>query len=678
MCQDQKTDGYQMTYFANGRGQMLDAPYDETATNIPAVADRRRTSVTMIVPTLNEALNLPYVLPKIPSWVDEIIIVDGLSSDNTVEVARRLRPDVKVVIEARKGKGAALQAGFAAATGDVIIIVDADGSMDPAEAILFLEALKSGAEFVKGSRFLSGGGTDDMSTFRMVGNWGLTKVVQLLYGVKHSDLCYGYIGFWRRTLHLLNPKTDGFEIDALLNLRALSGGLKVVEVPSFEAKRVHGESNLRAVPDGWRVLKTIIKERATARFGSLEGRAGQRFCNSDHQQGLRLITSGGGTVLNAGDRAPLATQEQGRKLRVLMVCARYLPLTGGTEQHVHEVASRMAKLGHHVTVLTTCRDGSLPAAEVREGINIIRCPASPVQRDWYWAPDIWRQIAKDDWDLIHVQGWHTFVAPIAMAAAIRKGLPFVLTFHSGGHSSASRNSVRGLQARILRPLVRRAHQLICVSRYEAEYFSHELAILRERFRVIGNGAQMPNSSALPFTVTQGRMILSVGRLERYKGHHRVIKALPLVLARLPDLRLRIVGDGPYESELRKLVTSLRLEEKVEIGKIPPSHRTAMSDAMASAALVTLVSEYEAHPVSVMESVSLGTPVLTTDTSGFIELIESGRVRSVPYNASTEVLAQAIIDNIEAPRPSKGLILPSWEDCTTELLQTYFEVVGAQK
>lgn len=367
-------------------------------------------------------------------------------------------------------------------------------------------------------------------------------------------------------------------------------------------------------------------------------------------------------------------------MRIWMVCARYLPLTGGTEQHVHEVGRRMAALGHEVTILTTDRDGSLPAREQREGMQIIRCAAGPTRSDLYWSPDIWREIGRAECDLLHVQGWHTLVAPLAMAAAVRRRLPYALTFHSGGHSSPSRQAVRGLQARVLRPLARRARQLIGVSRFEADHFSSALNIARERFQVIGNGAQMPAPAARPAESADGtRLLLSVGRLERYKGHHRVVEALPLVLAREPRVRLRIAGDGPYEAELRALVERLGLGAVVEIGRIPPSQRDAMATAMAQAALVTLISDYEAHPVAVMEAVSLGTPVLTTDTSGFIELAERGLVHTVPQHASREALADAILAELNAPdRPQpQRLSLSDWDDCTRELLHSYRRMLGQE-
>jgi glycosyltransferase involved in cell wall biosynthesis len=221
----------------------------------------RRLRVSLIVPTLNEAENLPYVLPRIPEWVDEVLLVDGGSRDGTVEVARTLLPWITVLGQDRPGKGAALQAGFRAATGDIIVTLDADGSTDPAEIPAFVGCLLGGAEFVKGTRFAQGGGTSDMELVRRAGNWMLRSAVRVAFGGRYSDLCYGYNAFWRRLLPLLEGEADGFEIETLLNVRALAAGLKVVEVPSFESRRVNGLSNLNTWRDGCRVLRTIARER---------------------------------------------------------------------------------------------------------------------------------------------------------------------------------------------------------------------------------------------------------------------------------------------------------------------------------------------------------------------------------------------------------------------------------
>jgi glycosyltransferase involved in cell wall biosynthesis len=220
--------------------------------------------VSVVIPTLNEALNLRVLLPRLPAWIHEIIIVDGHSTDDSVSVALSLRPDAKVVVCSTKGKGAALRAGFAAADGDVIVMMDADGSMDPDQIITFVASLMAGADFVKGSRFLQGGGTEDMSLFRQFGNWALTQTVRTMYGGSFTDLCYGYIAFWRRHLPLFESSADGFEIETLLNVRAIKAGLSIVEVANFEYHRIHGKSSLRAIPDGFRVLKTILAERLPA------------------------------------------------------------------------------------------------------------------------------------------------------------------------------------------------------------------------------------------------------------------------------------------------------------------------------------------------------------------------------------------------------------------------------
>jgi glycosyltransferase involved in cell wall biosynthesis len=216
--------------------------------------------VTVVIPAMNEAENLPHVLPRIPNWVYEVVLVDGHSTDETVAVAHKLWPGIRVVTQEGRGKGSALRTGFAAATGDIIVMLDADGSTNPAEIPAFIGALLAGADFVKGSRFMQGGGTSDMTLLRRFGNWGFTMSVRVLFGGSFSDLCYGYNAFWRKVVDGLELDAEGFEVETMMNVRALYHGLRVAEVPSFEEDRVYGESNLRTFPDGWRVLKTILRE----------------------------------------------------------------------------------------------------------------------------------------------------------------------------------------------------------------------------------------------------------------------------------------------------------------------------------------------------------------------------------------------------------------------------------
>lgn len=220
-----------------------------------------RSSVSLIIPTLNEADNLELVLPSLPEMVDELVIVDGGSTDGTLEVVQRLRPDARIVHESRPGKGVALRTGFEAVRGDILVIMDADGSMDPNDIATFVAALQAGADVAKGSRFLQGGGSTDLTPLRSLGNFLLTQTVRLTFGGRYSDLCYGYMAFWRHVLPTFNGCTDGFEVETFLNVRALAAGLRIVEVASFESPRIHGDSHLRTFRDGSRVLRTIARER---------------------------------------------------------------------------------------------------------------------------------------------------------------------------------------------------------------------------------------------------------------------------------------------------------------------------------------------------------------------------------------------------------------------------------
>ncbi|HEY4451296.1 MAG TPA: glycosyltransferase family 2 protein [Solirubrobacteraceae bacterium] len=217
--------------------------------------------ISVIIPTLNEAANLPHVFAELPENLHEVIVVDGYSVDDTPAVARRLLPEVRVIEQKRRGKGDALRCGFQAATGDVLVMLDADGSADPREIPRFVAALSDGADFAKGSRFCRGGGSGDITRLRSAGNRILSGTVNLLFGTSYSDLCYGYNAFWRHCLPAISIDCDGFEVETLINIRIARSGLRVAEVPSFERPRIHGQSNLNTFRDGVRVLRTIVRER---------------------------------------------------------------------------------------------------------------------------------------------------------------------------------------------------------------------------------------------------------------------------------------------------------------------------------------------------------------------------------------------------------------------------------
>jgi glycosyltransferase involved in cell wall biosynthesis len=242
--------------------------------NRPPTRQRLPVRVSAVIPALNEAKNLPHVLTKLPPDLYEVLLVDGNSTDGTASVARRLCPGIRVVQQTRRGKGNALACGFLEASGDVIAMLDADGSTDPAEIPRYVDALVQGAHFAKGSRFLAGGGSEDITGLRSRGNRWLCRLTNVRFGTRYTDLCYGYNAFWRTCVSTLGFESDGvaptqdesmqwgdgFEIETLINIRAARAGLRVTEVPSFERSRLHGRSNLNAFSDGLRVLRTIAAE----------------------------------------------------------------------------------------------------------------------------------------------------------------------------------------------------------------------------------------------------------------------------------------------------------------------------------------------------------------------------------------------------------------------------------
>ncbi len=364
------------------------------------------------------------------------------------------------------------------------------------------------------------------------------------------------------------------------------------------------------------------------------------------------------------------------KLRVLMVTPRYFPYMGGIETHVHEVGRRLAQRNVDVTILTTLPSMSetpLPREAEYEGMHVIRVPVFLQKNDFYIAPEMYSLIKEGGWDLVHCQGCHTIVPPLAMMAARKAHIPFVVTFHTGGHSSSLRTKLRAAQWKMLRPLLADAERLIGVSYFEAEYFSNVLHLPSERFSVIPNGATLPAITSHLQDTTDSTLIVSLGRLERYKGHQHMIAALPKICERRPDARLLILGAGPYESSLRKLAQKLGVADLVEIRAIPASERKAMARILSEASLVALMSEYEAHPIAVMEALSLQRPVLGMHAAGLQELAEQGLIRSIPLNSSPEAIAIAAMQQIEEPLIPGEVALPTWDESAEKLLDVYQSV-----
>jgi glycogen synthase len=360
-------------------------------------------------------------------------------------------------------------------------------------------------------------------------------------------------------------------------------------------------------------------------------------------------------------------------LRLLVVTPRFWPLMGGVENHVYETTRRLAEWGVAVTVLTTDPLRTLPREEMANGVRILRVPAWPAKRDWYFAPGLIPFITHGGWDVVHIQSYHTLVAPIAMAAALRAGLPYVVTFHGGGHSSWLRNAIRAPQQAALRPLLAKAARLVAVARFEIAYYGRRLRLPESHFALIPNGSDLPRLARSQEGSGHKSVIASVGRLERYKGHQRVIAAMPRVLHERPDVRLWIAGVGPYREALQAQVAGLGLSEKVEIRAIPPSARQQMAEELAGTSLVVLMSEYETHPITVMEALALGRPVLVADTSGLSELAERGWATAIPLNSTPQIVGDAILDQLRQPLLPPPLQLPTWDDCAAGLLALYRSV-----
>lgn len=365
---------------------------------------------------------------------------------------------------------------------------------------------------------------------------------------------------------------------------------------------------------------------------------------------------------------------QGR-LRILYVTARYLPFVGGVEVHTFEVARRLAGAGHDVTVLTTDPTGQLMTREEAAGVRIQRVRAWPSGRDYYLAPGIVPFISKGRWDILHCQGYQSLTPPLAMFMALRLNVPLFVTFHSGGHSSAIRTWFQGLQWSLSRPLLARAKKLIAVSQFEEELFRRQLDLGAEHFTVIPNGSDLPFDPAQRSETLQKPLIVSVGRLERYKGHQRVVAAMPSVLQKRPDARLLIVGAGPYQRALQRQIDRLNLGSVAEITAISGYDRLGMARLIATASVVVLMSDYESQGLSVSEALAAGRPVVVADSSALSAFAQHELATAIPLESTPDALADALLPRLESSTGYRPLQLPTWADCVEQLLALYRSSLG---
>ena len=372
-----------------------------------------------------------------------------------------------------------------------------------------------------------------------------------------------------------------------------------------------------------------------------------------------------------------ADRPQVGSLRVAMVASRFLPLLGGIETHVDEVSRRMAARGLDVTVLTTDLQGRLPKHDRREGFEIRRFPAYPRSKDLRISPALSRAISSGAFDVVHVQGVHTLLPPMALAAARRAGSPSVVTFHTGGHSSRLRTVVRGAQWRALGPALRRASALVAVSAYEAQLFARILRIDPARHPADsqrGRGSSRVGRRA-------GRVWLSAHLLGRTPG---AVQGPP------PGHRRHAgaAGDRTRGSSgrgrprliraavARALAAHLGVEASVTFMAFDSGDRSELGALLHSCDVVALLSDYEAHPVAVVEALALGCKVVVAATSGLTELATEGLVTAVAPDARPATVASVIARVAAEPAPTAPR-LPTWDDCVDDLLELYAEI-GANR
>jgi glycosyltransferase involved in cell wall biosynthesis len=366
--------------------------------------------------------------------------------------------------------------------------------------------------------------------------------------------------------------------------------------------------------------------------------------------------------------------------RVLMVCPRFLPHVGGVETHTYEVGRRLARYDVVVDVITIDETRALPPFEEIDGLSIRRLSSITASGEARIAPSLVKEISKGNWDLIHIQHFHAGVAPLALWAALRKRIPTVITFHGGGQRHWARLRLWPPQPTLIAPfvldlsrfLLRKAHGLIGVAEFEIEDLVRRIGVPRERFTLIPNGFELPRTPRrVRMRDAQSPHLVSIGRLARHKGHDRVLEAFPHVLSARPRARLWFAGTGPLEEELRRRSVELGVADRVEISSIPSNQRDVLATRLIHMDVLVSMSDFEAHPLSVIEALALGvSAVVADDKAGLSELAGKGLARMVETHASPKELSAAILTALDLPTKGTLPTFPTWDDCARRICEVY--------
>ena len=282
-----------------------------------------------------------------------------------------------------------------------------------------------------------------------------------------------------------------------------------------------------------------------------------------------------------------------------------------------------------------------------------------------------------DADVVHLQGYHTAVAPIVMLAALRARIPYVVTLHSGGHSSRLRRKIRPLQAWLLRPLLTRAGRIIAVSAFEADVFARRLRLPRSAFTIIPSGVDLPPGPPEP-PDPGPPLILSIGRVESYKGHQRVIEALP--------------GARPRASRARACGSPARVPTRASCAS-SPSASASPTCSRSRRCPTTAATRWRRccdGRGSSRSSASTSRRAWRSrrrwrsgGRSSSATAACSTSFATTPTCAASAPNADARRDRRDHPRAARRAAasppaLPTWDRCAATLLQTYEETLAERR